>query len=226
MSGEEMKDLYDYLHGVQEDSANIEHDEAARSAMKKRKVSEKGGIGGGVEAAGVSGAASSSSGLHTKQVRSQISLELPTKDRNQLLLSPNVDFSFASKLYEQAHLKQHGALEAGSLDSASTSTSKKKKDYRSPIIIVPSVSSALISLFNAKQVGFESNKISPVCVCVCVSKKKHAPSFAHSLRHTRQRCYSCHMCAIIFPSFILPLSYSFWVIQSSWKVQRFQPLAL
>jgi hypothetical protein len=185
MSGEEMKDLYDYLHGVQEDSANIEHDEAARSAMKKRKVSEKGGIGGGVEAAGggVSGAASSSSGLHTKQVRSQISLELPTKDRNQLLLSPNVDFSFASKLYEQAHLKQHGALEAGSLDSSSASTSKKKKDYRSPIIIVPSVSSALISLFNAKQVGFESNKISPVCVCVSRKKNMHPLSLTLSDTH-------------------------------------------
>lgn len=137
-----MKDLYDYLTGAIEDSVNIEHDESSsRSITKKRKSNEKGTAGGVLQ--------------QSKQTRvnGQISMENPSRDRNQLLTSPNIDYTYALKLYEQAHLKQHTGQDSASVSGEGVTASlKKKKDYRLPIIIVPSTSTALMSMFNIKQV--------------------------------------------------------------------------
>lgn len=144
------KDLFDYLTGAIEDSVHIEHDESSRSMMKRRKSSEKGTV------------STTQQSKHTR-INGQISMEIASRDRNQLLTSPGIDYTYALKLYEQAHLKQHSQGQEGGVNAevASLSSVKKKKDYRLPIIIVPSTATALMSMFNIKKV----HTLFSICLC-------------------------------------------------------------
>lgn len=145
------KDLSDYLKGTIEDSANLEHDKTVTSA-KKRKTTDK---SESVREGGEGGAArSSTTPQHAKHTRinGQISMEVASRDRNQLLTSPGIDYSYALELYQQAHLKKMDGGETVPLSADPSTYLKKKRDSRLPIIIVPNTSTALMSMFNAKQV--------------------------------------------------------------------------
>lgn len=93
-----------------------------------------------------------SSRTKKRRVNAQISMEVASRDRNQLLISPGVDYSYALKTYEEAHSKANGDQDSSFLGH--TATLIKKQDHRLPIIIVPNISTALMSMFNVKQVSY------------------------------------------------------------------------
>lgn len=105
----------------------------------------------------------------------QTSCEEAGRDRNGLLSLPGQDFTFALRLYSEAHsaakkkeAQSPGAQATGGASSASGAGSgsgsarsssstgasgpkKKGSDDRLPIIVVPSASNSLITLLNVRQ---------------------------------------------------------------------------
>ena len=86
--------------------------------------------------------------------------EIVVRDRNTQLLAPGQDFTFALKIYQSAHAKApsagRGSSKGGDRGSSSRSSSSSssagsvKKDTRLPIIIVPALSTSLLTLLNVK----------------------------------------------------------------------------
>jgi len=154
MGFKEMSDLLDFLSGATEDSVlgNIEHNEEGRQHMKRQRTSN---LKGKTRSSG-SGSSGQTGG------NGQISMELPSRDRNEVLMVPGQDFSYVLKIYDTVHaMKQqdHALKEGGRKNSLQPITAgivigghgKTQRDSRLPIIIVPSTTSSLMSMFNTKQ---------------------------------------------------------------------------
>jgi len=132
-----------------------------------------GSAGGG--AAAISSARGGGGGGRSGSGVAQTSYEEAGRDRNGLLSLPGQDFTFALRLYSEAHsaakkkeAQSPGAQGTGgsspsgagsgsgsarsSSSTAGASGSKKKgSDDRLPIIVVPSASNSLITLLNVRQ---------------------------------------------------------------------------
>jgi len=122
----------------------------AGSAGKARKSGEGGsGGGGGLMAAGrgASGVGSGSKGGGAGSG----AIEEAGRDRNGLLLTPGVDFSFALRIYAEAHKAKAGAVGDGPAGGLSSVGGARKKGKKEPIIIVPAATSSLITMLNIKR---------------------------------------------------------------------------